>query len=195
VPSPLGIIATKSGGYPAPKTRFVPIPGLVCGLGLQSPELRKRPGVFSLTSLQRGLEGETPRLSLVNRAISPSGSKAPPFREGWLTISPSHSQAQWSCNAIELAFLNDSLVCFIGIFNPILIVITFRRQELRNLINAVRAPATEGSGHEAHRLTDFEFMPVHEAPHHVQRLCAPPCRWNRATSIVCFIEILYHEIA
>jgi hypothetical protein len=51
---------------------------LVCGLGLQSPELRKRAGVFSLTSLQRSLEGATPRLSLVTRAISPFGSKAPP---------------------------------------------------------------------------------------------------------------------
>jgi hypothetical protein len=62
-------------------------------------------------------------------------------------------------------------VRFIGIFNPVLTVIAFGWQELRNLINAVRAPATEESGHKAHRLTDFEFMPVHEALHHVQQLC------------------------
>ena len=65
------------------------------------------------------------------------------------------------CNAIQLAFLDDSLVRFIGIFNPVLTVIAFGWQELRDLINAVRAAATEGSGHKAHRLTDFEFMLVH----------------------------------
>jgi len=62
-------------------------------------------------------------------------------------------------------------VRFIGFFNPVLTVIAFGWQELRNLINALRAPTTEGSGHKAHRLADFEFMPVHEALHHVQRLC------------------------
>lgn len=72
------------------------------------------------------------------------------------------SQAPRLCNAIELAFLNDSLVRFIGILYPVLTVIAFGWQELRNLINAVRAPATEGSGHKAHRLTDFEFMSAHE---------------------------------
>src|SRR5215813_14136792 len=90
-------------------------------------------------------------------------------------------------NAIQLAFFYDSLVRFIGIFNPVLTVIAFGWQELRDLINAVRAAATEGSGHKAHRLTDFEFMRAHRALHDVQRHCAPPCRWNRATSIICFM--------
>jgi hypothetical protein len=101
------------------------------------------------------------------------------------------SQAQRLCNAIQLAFLNDSLVRFIGIFNPVLAVVAFGWQELRNLINAVRAPATEGSGDKTHRLTDFEFMSVHEALHRVQWLCMPPCRWNQATSIVCFMAGTY----
>src|SRR5215467_16054556 len=68
---------------------------------------------------------------------------------------------------MQLAFLDDSLVRLIGIFDPVLTVIAFGRQELRNLINAVRAAATEGAGHKAHRLTDFEFMLAHSALHHV----------------------------
>jgi hypothetical protein len=40
-----------------------------------------------------------------------------------------------------------------GVFNFVREVIAFGWQELRNLINAARAPATEGSGHKAHRLT------------------------------------------
>jgi hypothetical protein len=72
--------------------------------------------------------------------------------------------AQRLCNAIQLAFLNDSLVRFIGIFNPVLIVIAFGWQELRNLIKTV-APRDRRILQKAHRLTDFEFMPVHEALH------------------------------
>jgi hypothetical protein len=67
-------------------------------------------------------------------------------------------------NAIQLAFFDDSLVRFIGIFNPILIIIAFGWQELLNLIKAVRAAATGRSGHKAHRLTDFEFKPVQRQP-------------------------------
>src|SRR5262249_36097177 len=98
-------------------------------------------------------------------------------------ISPSRRR---SPNAIQLAFFDDPLVRFIGIFNPVLVVIAFGWQELRDLINAVRTAATEGSGHKADRLTDFEFVLVHRALHYVQRDCAPPLWWNRATSIVGF---------
>jgi len=92
-------------------------------------------------------------------------------------------------NAIQLAFFYDSLMRFIGIFNPVLTVIAFGWQELRDLINAVRAATTEGSGHKAHRLTNFEFMLGHRALRHVEGIAAPPCRWNRPTSIVCFMGI------
>src|SRR6516164_7217011 len=92
-------------------------------------------------------------------------------------ISPSRQPSAAvprSRNAIHLAFLDDPLVRFIGIFNPVLVVIAFGWQELRDLINAVR---------KADRLTDL-FVLVHRALHRVQRDRAPPLRWNRATSIV-----------
>src|SRR5262249_9499453 len=92
-------------------------------------------------------------------------------------------------NGIQLAFFYESLIGFIGIFNSVLPVLAFRVEELRGLINSRRAATTEGSGHKAHRLTDFEFMLVHRALRHVEGIAAPPCRWNRATSIVCFMGI------
>jgi hypothetical protein len=48
-----------------------------------------------------------------------------------------------SRNTIQLTFLDDLLVRFIGIFNPVLVVIAFGWQELHHLINAVRTTATE----------------------------------------------------
>jgi hypothetical protein len=86
-------------------------------------------------------------------------------------------------------------VRLIGFFNPVLTVIAFGWQELRNLINALRAPPTEGSGHKAHRLTDFEFMPVHEALHHVQRLCSHLVGGTKQLQLSASWEVLYHEIA
>ena len=68
---------------------------------------------------------------------------------------------------------------FIGIFDPVLVVIAFGRQELRNLINAVGTAASEGSGRKADRLTDFEFVLE-------PSLRTTPLRGNRATSIVGF---------
>jgi hypothetical protein len=44
-------------------------------------------------------------------------------------------------------------VRFIGIFNPVLVVIAFGWQELRDLMNAVRTTATEGSGRKAERMS------------------------------------------
>lgn len=61
---------------------------------------------------------------------------------------------------------------FSGIFDAVLIVIAFRRQELRDLIDAACAAATEGAGRKAHRLTDFEF--VHTDLYHVEWNCALP---------------------
>ena len=66
-------------------------------------------------------------------------------------------------DALKLAFLNDSLVRFIGILNPVLVVIAFGWQKLRHPIDAVRAAATEGSGRKAYRLTDFVLVFVHRA--------------------------------
>jgi hypothetical protein len=65
-------------------------------------------------------------------------------------------------------------VRFIDIFYPVLIVITFWRQELRNRVNLIRTAATEGSGRETHRLTDFEFVHGHKALHGISRNCALP---------------------
>src|SRR6516165_5168073 len=104
-------------------------------------------------------------------------------------ISPSRQPSAAvprSRNAIQLAFLDDPLVRFIGIFNPVLVVIAFGWQELCDFISAARTATTERSGRKADRLTDFEFVLVHRTLHHVQRNCAPPLRWNRATSIVSF---------
>src|SRR3974390_3341273 len=104
-------------------------------------------------------------------------------------ISPSRQPSAAvprSPNAIQLAFLDDPLVRFIGIFNPVRVVIALGWQELRDLINAVCTAATEGTGRKADRLTDFEFVLVHRTLHHVQRDCAPPLRWNRTVSIVSF---------
>ena len=91
-----------------------------------------------------------------------------------------------SSNAIQLAFLDDPLVRFIGIFNPVLVVIAFGWQELRDFISAARTATTERSGRKADRLTDFEFVLVHSTVHHVQRDCAPPLRWDQTISIVSF---------
>src|SRR6516164_9749905 len=66
-------------------------------------------------------------------------------------------------DAIKLAFLNDSLVRFISILNPVLVVIALGWQKLRHRIDAVRAAATKGSGRKAYRLTDFVFVFVHRA--------------------------------
>ena len=63
-----------------------------------------------------------------------------------------------------MAFLDDPLVRFIGIFNPVLVVVALGWQELRDLVNAVCTAATEGSGRKADRLTDFEFVLVHRTP-------------------------------
>ena len=57
---------------------------------------------------------------------------------------------------------------FVDIFNPALVVIARGWQELRDLINAAGAAATEGSGRKADRLTEFEFVLVHRALHYVQ---------------------------
>jgi hypothetical protein len=65
---------------------------------------------------------------------------------------------------MQLAFLDHSLVRFIDIFDAVLIVIAFRRQEVRDRVDAVRAAATERAGRKAHRLTDFESMFVHAKP-------------------------------
>src|SRR6516165_1205229 len=104
-------------------------------------------------------------------------------------MSPSRQSSgavRRSPNAIQLAFFDDPLVRFIGIFNPVLVVIAFGWQEMRDLINAVGTATTEGSGRKADRLTDFEFVLVHRTLHHVQRDCAPPLQWNRTISIVSF---------
>src|SRR6516225_12153298 len=69
--------------------------------------------------------------------------------------------------------------CGSGIFDPVLVVIAFGWQELRNLINAVGTAATEGSGRKADRLTDFEFVLE-------PSLRTTPLRGNRATLIVGF---------
>src|SRR6516165_4064301 len=66
-------------------------------------------------------------------------------------------------DAMKLAFLNDSLVRFISILNPVLVVIALGWQKLRDRIDAVRAAATKGSGRKAYRLTDFVFVFVHRA--------------------------------
>ena len=84
-----------------------------------------------------------------------------------------------SRNAIQLAFFDDPLVRFTGIFDPVLVVIAFGWQELRNLINTVRTAATEGSGRKDDRLTDFEFVLE-------PSLRTTPLRGNRATLIVGF---------
>ena len=76
-----------------------------------------------------------------------------------------------SPNAIQLAFFDGPLVRFTGIFDPVLVVIAFGWQELRNLINAVGTAATEGSGRKADRLTDFEFVLVHRARDCIPHLC------------------------
>jgi hypothetical protein len=99
------------------------------------------------------------------------------------------------CNAIQLAFLDYPLVRFAGIFNPILAVIAFGWQELRDPINVVRAAATEGSGHKAHRLTDFEFMLRHGALHHDERQWRGTLSVEPGTSITCFMELLLTQIA
>jgi hypothetical protein len=101
-----------------------------------------------------------------------------------------------SRNAIQLAFLDDPLVRFIGIFNPVLVVIALGWQELRDLINAVRTAATEGPGRKADRLTDFEFVLVHRTP--------PSCPMGLRTTFAvepgnfnCQFQgkYYYHEIA
>jgi hypothetical protein len=73
------------------------------------------------------------------------------------------------CNAIQLAFLDDPLVRFIGIFNTVLTVVAFEWQELRDLINRSRTGATERSRHKADGLTHSEFMLGHGALHRVAR--------------------------
>ena len=78
-----------------------------------------------------------------------------PMRSNWLSLTTR------SCG-------------FVDIFNPALVVIALGWQELRDLINAVRAAATKGSRRKAERVTDFEFVLVHSTVHHVQRDCAPP---------------------
>jgi hypothetical protein len=64
----------------------------------------------------------------------------------------------------QLAFLDDPLVRFAGIFNPVLTIVAFGRQELRDLINAVRTATTEGARDKAHRLADFEFVLGQKSP-------------------------------
>jgi hypothetical protein len=65
-------------------------------------------------------------------------------------------------NPTQLTFPDDPLVWFGCAFDPILIVITFGRQELDDLIDTVRAAATKRSRRKTHRLADFEFVLVHK---------------------------------
>jgi len=69
-------------------------------------------------------------------------------------------------NVIQLAFLYDPLVRFIGALNPILIVIACGRQKLRDPVDALYTAAAEWRGRKAYRLTDFKFVLAHRAVHH-----------------------------
>jgi hypothetical protein len=51
----------------------------------------------------------------------------------------------------QAGFPYDSLVRFTRALNPVLIVIAFRRQQLRDLVDAIRAAAAKGSGRKTYR--------------------------------------------
>jgi len=90
---------------------------------------------------------------------------------------------------IQLAFFGDPLVRFIRTLDPILIVIAFGRQEMRDLVVADCTAAVVPRGRKPYRLTDFEFALVHRTVHHAPTasstaFAAPP------TSIAGFIETL-----
>ena len=84
-------------------------------------------------------------------------------------------------NVIQLAFLYDPLVRFIGALNPILIVIACGRQKLRDPVDALYTAAAEWRGRKAYRLTDFKFVLAHRAVHpaHTWRRAAPLRRSRR----------------
>ncbi len=67
------------------------------------------------------------------------------------------------CGTIELAFLDNPLMRLGRTFNPILKVVAFGWQKLRDLIDATAG--AEGPGRATHRLTNFEFMAAHDALH------------------------------
>jgi hypothetical protein len=89
-----------------------------------------------------------------------------------------------SYNAVELTFLDNPFVRLGGIFYPVLIIIAFGWQEVRDGVDAIRATATERAGRKAHRLTDFEFVLGHAGLHDPRQYRVAPLRWNAATSTI-----------
>ena len=95
-------------------------------------------------------------------------------------------------NVIQLAFLYDPLVRFIGALNPILIVIACGRQKLRDPIDALYTAAAEWRGRKAYRLTDFKFVLAHRAVHHAYLASRSTFAEEPSTSIAGLIETLLH---
>ena len=108
-------------------------------------------------------------------------------------ISPSRqprAAVPRSRNAIQLAFLDDLLVRFINIFNPVRVVIALGWQELRDLKNALGTAATKGTGRKADRLTDFESVLMQRILHHVQRIAHHLCGGTGQFQLSASREIL-----
>jgi hypothetical protein len=79
-----------------------------------------------------------------------------------------------SCNATEIAFLDNPFVRFIRTFYSVLVVIALGWQEPHDFIDIVCAASAERSGRKTHRLTDFELMVLHRALHYGQRASFAP---------------------
>jgi hypothetical protein len=60
--------------------------------------------------------------------------------------------------AVELAFLHDPLVRLVGALDTILAIVTFGREQLRDLVDATRRAAAIGPGRIEHALADLELV-------------------------------------
>ena len=66
-----------------------------------------------------------------------------------------------------------------GASYSILKLVTFERQQLRDLKDGIRIEGSNRSGCVVYPLADFEFVIVHSVPHHRER---PPRRQTNNTT-------------
>src|SRR5262249_14514266 len=90
-----------------------------------------------------------------------------------------------------LAFLHDPLVRLVGTLDAILAIVTFGREQLRDLVDATRRAAALGPGCIEHALADLEPVIAQVILRAAERLRGRPLRqvaeqhfWSGSCSIL-----------
>src|SRR6266850_632764 len=84
-----------------------------------------------------------------------------------------------SGRAVELAFLDDSLMRLVGALDAVLAVVALGRQELRDLVDAADPAAAIGPGRIVDGLADLEFVFAQGVLRGDEKARRPPSRRSR----------------